>query len=148
GGEVEQPRTDDRPASPDLRDCGNVDVELVELGMLQGRGLGVLLALSAADVRVLEDGEPFGVRGHDPVLDAVVDHLHEVTGAIAAAVQVPLFRTCRLTGASWRALSRLDSRCECGEHGVESFDGFVVAADHLAVAALESEHAAARADVD
>ena len=37
---------------------------------------------------LLEDVQAFGEGGHHPVLDAVVDHLHEVAGAVRAAVQV------------------------------------------------------------
>jgi len=34
---------------------------------------------------------PFGISRHDAVLNAVLDHLDEVTGAIRSAVQIPLF---------------------------------------------------------
>ena len=48
---------------------------------------------------VLEDVEALGVGGHHPVLDAVVDHLHEVAGAGRAAVQVALLAGLQLAVA-------------------------------------------------
>ena len=41
-----------------------------------------------AHVRVLDDAQAFRDRGHHPVLDAVVHHLHEVPGAVRTAMQV------------------------------------------------------------
>ena len=49
-------------------------------------GLGVHRPRIRANVRVRQDVEAFRVRLHERVLDAVVDHLHEVAGARRAAV--------------------------------------------------------------
>ena len=46
---------------------------------------------SFSDAGVTQDVEPLGVRLHQSVLDAVVDHLDEVPGARRAAVEVALF---------------------------------------------------------
>ena len=64
---------------------------MVVLGLAQRRGLGVE-ASSALDflpmLAELRTVEALGVGGHHAVLDAVVHHLDEVTGAVATAVQV------------------------------------------------------------
>jgi hypothetical protein len=54
--------------------------------------LGAGLRFLRADVGMLEDVETFGVGGHQAVLDAVVDHFDEVSGAGRAAVQIPALR--------------------------------------------------------
>ena len=69
--QVEQPRGDDAAAPPHLGDVGEVEVEA-----LVGRQL-----VRAA---VLHDVEALGEGLHHAVLDAVVDHLHEVPGAARA----------------------------------------------------------------
>ena len=89
-GQVEEPGADDAAAPPDLRHLGRVDLVLVVLGVLERCGLGVHLSLALARIGVLDDVQALGVRGHEPVLDAVVDHLHEVAGAVRAAVVVPV----------------------------------------------------------
>ena len=90
--QVEQPRGDDAAAPPDLGDVGEVQVVLVVLGVAERRRLGVhLAALRLADVGVLQDVEPLGVGRHQPVLDAVVDHLDEVAGTVRPAVEIALF---------------------------------------------------------
>ena len=121
---------------------------LVALGVAERRRLGVDLVVGAADVGVVEDVQALGVGGHDPVLDAVVHHLHEVAGAGRPAVQVAALGGARIAGAARRALGGLDAGRERGEDGVEARDGLVVAADHQAVAAIEPEHAARGADVE
>ena len=57
---------------------GQVELVLVELGVAQRRGLGVDLALGAAHVGMVQDVQALGVGSHQAVLDAVMDHLHEV----------------------------------------------------------------------
>ena len=102
-----------------------------------------------ADVRVLQHVQAFGIRRHDAVLDAVVDHLDEVAGAVRAAVQVSAFR--RADGralAAWRRWSGRDAWRQRGEDRIEMRDDCRLAADHLAEAALESPDPAARPDVD
>ena len=148
GGEVEEPRADDAAAAPDLGHLGRVDVELVELGPLERRRLGVHVALPLAHVRVRDDVQPFGIRRHEAVLDAVVDHLHEVPCAVRAAVVVPVLGLARVAGATGCARRRVEAGRDRGEDGGEAVDDLVLAADHQAEAALESPHAAARPDVD
>ena len=82
------------------------------------------------ELRVLHDLEALGVRLHQAVLDAVVDHLHEVAGARRADVRVAVLGRERL------------------EDRLEALDGLVVAADHQAEADLEAPDAAGDAGVD
>ena len=103
-GQVEQPGADHAAAPPDLGDLGQVEVVLVVLGVVERRRLGVGLALDLAGVGVLEDVQALGVGGHHPVLDPVVDHLHEVAGAVGAAVEVALLGGRGVAGAARRAL--------------------------------------------
>ena len=79
---------------------------------------------------VLHDLEALGVRLHEPVLDAVVNHLHEVAGAGRADVRVPVFRR------------------ERGEDRLEPLHRLVVAADHQAEADLQTPDPAGDPGVD
>ena len=93
---------------------GDVDVVLVVLGLAQRRDLGARLRLLRAGVGVVQDVQALGVGGHDPVLDAVVDHLHEVAGAGRAAVQVAVLggrRRPAAPGVARRASPRR-GRCD------------------------------------
>ena len=119
--------------------------------------LGVLAAApsrrrrraAAAGVGVLEDVQALGVGGHEPVLDAVVDHLDEVPGAVGAAVQVAVLGVGR--GSPVRPGVRGAAPTPgaiAAKIGSSRVDRVVLAADHQAVAALEAPDAAAGADVD
>src|SRR5688572_28296660 len=66
--QIQQPRADDAAAPPDFGNLGEVELVAVLLGQRLAR-------------RVSQDVEAFGVRLHQPVLDAVVNHLREVPGA-------------------------------------------------------------------
>ena len=91
---------------------------------------------------------PFGVGGHDAVLDAVVDHLHEVPGAGGPAVEVAVLGGAADLLAAGRAGDVAAARGERLEDRIEALHRVRVAADHHAVAALEPPDAAAGADVD
>ena len=148
GGEVEQPRGDDRAPAPDLGDLADVDLVAVGVRVAQGRGLGVGLGLAGAGVGFVKQVEALGVGGHEPVLDPVVDHLHEVPGPVGPAVQVALVRGRAAVVAARRRCRARSSRSERAEDRIEALDRLCLAADHQAVAALEAEHAAARAHVE
>src|SRR6185295_15207433 len=77
GGEIEQPRSDDAAPAPQLGDVGNRELVARFLRKLVGSG-------------VAQNVESLGVCLHEPVLDAVVNHLDEMTGARRAAMQVAL----------------------------------------------------------
>ncbi len=89
--------------------------------MCQRGGFSVVFAgVGSADAGFLKNGHAFGEGGHHSVLDAVVDHFHEMPGAVRPAVQVALFGLGRLA-ASARCARRLsDSRGDCGEQRLEA----------------------------
>ena len=147
-GEVEQPGADHAPSPPDLGDLGRVDLVLVQLGVLERGRLGVHLVLPLSHVGVRDDVQPLGIGGHDPVLDAVVHHLHEVAGTVRPAVVVAVLGLAGIARAARRARRRVHARGDRGEDGGEAVDDLRLAADHQAEAALEAPHAAARPDVD
>src|SRR2546426_5116546 len=106
--ELEQPGPDDAPVVPERRDRGEIDRVRARVHQL----------------------EALRVRLHESVLDAVVDHLHVVTGAVIADVQIAILR--REREKDW-----LESRADVG-----------FAADHQAVAFLQPPDPAAHARVD
>jgi hypothetical protein len=61
------------------------------LPVAQRRCLGINFALLVADVRVAQHSDSLGIGGHDAILDAVMNHLHKVTGTIRAAMQIVVF---------------------------------------------------------
>jgi hypothetical protein len=89
-----------------------------------------------------------GVGSHDPVLDPVVDHLHEVAGAVGPAVQIAVLGGAGCAGVARGAGRRVDARRDGGEDRVEVLHHLLLASDHQAEAPLEPEHAAAGPDVD
>ena len=146
--QVEEPRGDDAAAAPQLRDRGQVQVVLVELGLTQWAGLRIHGARGKAGVSMVEEVEAFRVSRHDPVLDAVVDHLDEVARAGRPAMEVALLGRGGLAAAARGARRRIQAGRQGREERVEVRDGVVRAADHQAVAALQAPGAAARAAVD
>ena len=98
--QLAQPRAHDRALHPEVGDLRVVELVLARV----------------------EEREALGVGLHDPVLDAVVDHLHVVPGAGRAEV------------APARAVLLGRGRREHVEDRGQPLDGLVVAADHHAVA--------------
>src|SRR5829696_9959438 len=107
-GELEEPRPHHRALHPQVRDAREVELVIARMHDLEALGVGL----------------------HQPVLDAVVDHLHVVARARTADVE---------EAAGWR---------EGGEDGHERVDGFGITADHQAVADLETPDPAGRPRVD
>ena len=62
-------------------------------------------------------------------------------------MQIAFFRSARGFFAAGRAIDISASGRKCFENRIEVLHNFIFAADHLAVAALQSPHAAAGADV-
>ena len=86
-------------------ETGEVKIVLVVLGVSSGVVSASTSRCCAAGVGVLEDVQALGVGGHDAVLDAVVDHLHEVACAVRPAVEVAVLR-----GAPGRPSARRPGR--------------------------------------
>ncbi len=108
-GQVEQPGAHHRPVAPHVGHLVQVEAELGG---------------------AVEQGEALGVGLEHAVLDAVVDHLHEMPGADGADVGIAVL------GGQGQ------------EDGLEALDGLALAADHQAVAVLQAPDAAGHAGVD
>src|SRR5205807_1953025 len=101
-----------------------------------------------ANIGGAQDAEPLGVRGHDPVLDTVVDHLHEVAAATRSAVEIPPLGGAADALSPGRASDVTGAGSQGREDRIEVLDRRRLAADHQAVPALPSPDAAAGPDID
>ena len=104
--------------------------------------------LGAADVRMVQDVEPFGIRRHQRVLDAVVHHLHEVAGADRAAVQIAHLFGRGITATAGSARRGTDTGRERREDRAQPVHRRFGPADHQAEPTVEPPHSAARTAVD
>ena len=116
--------------------------------MAQRRRFGVRRLCLQSDIGVLDDVQPFGIGRHQPVLDAVMHHLREMSGAVLPAVQVALLGGARIARRTRRARRRVDPGSQRFEDRVEPLHHVRLAADHVAIAALQPPHAATDADID
>src|SRR5260370_22961743 len=96
----------------------------------------------------MEDVEAFGIGLHQPVRDAVMHHLAERPGAVRPAMDVAALGRAALALTVRRRLDRAASRCQRVEDRIEALNDVAIAADHHAIAALQSPNAAARSDID
>ena len=118
------------------------------LGIAQRRRFGVNLMLVPANVGVAQNSQPFGIRSHDSILDSVVDHLHEMPGAIRTAKQIALFGGAAGFFSSRRARDVPAAGCQRGKNGIQALDHCRLASNHHAVTALQSPNATAGSDID
>ena len=95
---------------------GDVDVVVVVVGVVERRRLRVGVTRRRAGVGVGQDVQPLGVRRHEPVLDPVVHHLHEVAGAVRPAVQPALLLGSRVARPSRVRAGGLDAGRERAKH--------------------------------
>ena len=96
----------------------------------------------------MQDVQPFGVRSHQRVLDAVVHHLHEMAAPRGAAVQIAELLGGRFAAPTGGALDGAEPGREGPEDRIEARDDIVGATDHHAEPAVEPPYAAAGAAVD
>ena len=106
--QLEQPAPHDRAVAPDARDLVEVQVVLA----------------------VIHHLEAFGVGLHQPVLDPVVDHLHEVPRAARADVRVAVLG------------------CERLQDRLQALDRLVVTTRHQAETDFEPPDPAGHADIN
>src|SRR5262249_51191363 len=105
--------------------------------------------LLLADVGGLQDAQAFGVGGHDAVLDPVMNHLDEVTGAIGAAMQITLLRGTANFLAPRRARYLVAyAGSQPGEDWIEMLDHCILTTNHHAVTTLQAPTPAACAHID
>src|SRR5262249_27213948 len=111
--------------------------------------LGIDLMFLLADIGGLQDAQAFGVCGHDAVLDAVMDHLDKVTGAIGAAMQITLLRGTANFLAPRRARYLVAyAGSQPGEDWIEVLDHCILTTNHHAVASLQAPNPPACAHID
>ena len=131
-------------------DRGEIDLVLVRLGVAQRRGLGVELGCAAAVRRsawwrMLRPSAYAAITAYSMPLCTIFTKWPAPTGP---QCRKPCSWSFGSPVRAGRARRRFDARCERGEDRAEVRERVVGAADHHAVAALESPYAAAGADVD
>src|SRR6202035_1076998 len=100
-----------------------------------------------ADVCLAQNSQTLSVSRHDAVLDSVVHHLDEVACAAWPAVQISLFSRTDDLLAPRSARYIADARRNRFENRIEVLHSRGGAADHHAVAALQTPHSAAFSDI-
>src|SRR5262245_10719775 len=95
-------------------------------------------ASNFAHARVPEDIEPLGIRRHQAVFDAVVDHLDKVAGAARPAVQIAIGRGAAQSITTWCRRNITFARGQRLENRIETLHRGVGSADHEAVTALQT----------
>src|SRR5262249_9374610 len=96
---------------------------------------------------VFEDVEALGIRLHDAVLDAVVDHLDEMAGPGGPAVQITFLRGARHFLPARRARDVAAAGRQRLENRVEALHRLFRATDHHAVPTLDAPAAPRGADI-
>src|SRR6185369_8140627 len=86
--QIQQPRRDDTPAPPNLSNVCDVEIVLEMFGAAKRSRLCVRGSLNVTNVRMMQHVQPFGVRSHQTILDAVVNHLHKVPRSGGTTMQV------------------------------------------------------------
>src|SRR5262249_34473100 len=131
-GKVEEPGADDAAAPPDLAYVGEVELVAIGFRVLQRRGFGIGFARLQAGIGVPQDMDPLAIAAHQPVLEAVVDHLAEVAGARRAAVHIAALGSRLAPLATGDARRSPDAGCERRKDRIEPRHHFGLAADHQA----------------
>src|SRR5579871_1130393 len=135
GREVEKPGGDYAAAPPHLGDIRNVEVEPFSLWRRLGRG-------------VFQDIETLSIGLHKAVFDPVMHHLDEMARTGRSGVDIAALDT-RIAAVSARGSRHVAlTRSEGGKDRIEAVDYVLLAADHHAVAALQTPHAATCSNID
>src|SRR5208337_3050915 len=124
------------------------EIVLVELGFVQGRRLRIDLVWWLTDDRAAQDSQSLGIGGHDAIFDAVVHHLHEVTGSRRPTVQVAHLGGPVAAVSPRGAWDFAPARRQGLEHRVQALHRLNRTADHHAVTALQPPDSTAGSDVD
>src|SRR5580692_1122313 len=117
------------------------------LGVAQRRRLGVGFVRELANVGMFENVEALSISGHQAVLDAVVNHLYEVTAAGWTAMQIAFFGGSAGFFAAGGAVDVAASGSQRFENGIEVLHDVGFAADHLTISSLKSPDSPARAHI-
>src|SRR5215475_11287203 len=108
------------------------------LWLAQRCGLSIDFTLARARVRRFQNAHTFGVGSHQSVLDAVMDHLDEMAGAVRSAMQVTLFSSAAKLFPAGSARHVAGPGREGGENRIEMSNYLGVAANHHAIATLQT----------
>src|SRR5690348_7704251 len=122
---------------PQLRDRADIELILEMIRVAEWRRLGVSRASTQSRIGMPKNVEPFGIGRHQSVLDTVVNHLHEMTGTMIAAVKI----------AARGGARPVTTRREGGEHRFNAREVRTLSAHHEAVTAFEAQHAATSTDI-
>src|SRR6185369_16906423 len=139
---------DHTATTPELCHVWQIEVVLIKLGISKWCRLGINSLFLLADIRRVQHTHTLSVRGHDSVLDSVVDHLHEMAGAVRTTMEIALIGSSCALSSSRRRRDITDSRREGREDWIEMSNHLRLAANHHAVASLQPPHTATRANVD
>src|SRR5262252_1609659 len=96
-----------------------------------------------ADIGGTQYAQAFSIGGHDSILDTVVDHLYEMAGPVWTAIKITLLGCPFGLLAPRRARNVARAWCQCREDRIEMINYIRLAADHHAVASLQSPHTSA-----
>src|SRR5439155_22931911 len=111
---------------------------LIMFGIAQRSRFGVSIALLFSRAGGLQNAQALGIGGHDPVLDAVVNHLDEVAGAIRTAMEVALFSTAGEFLASRCARDVADARRQRRENRIQALNDLRLARSEEHTSELQS----------
>src|SRR6478609_7852733 len=100
------------------------------------------------DIGVLENIKTLGIGLHQAVLDAVVDHLDEMSGADGTGMDITLFDARVAAIAAGRARDVADAWRQRREDRIEAIHHLLLTADHHAIAAVDAPDAARGTDID
>src|SRR6202165_5442571 len=101
-----------------------------------------MLCGQGVDIGILQDVKTFGIGLHQAIFDAVMNHLDEVPGADRAGVNVALLDPDIASLAAASAWNLAKARRQCREDRIEPIHPRLVAADHHAIAAVDTPDAA------
>src|SRR6266571_4269993 len=96
---------------------------------------------------MMQDTQALSVGSHDAVLNTIVDHLDEVTGAIRSTKKIPLLGSSSNLFTPSSAWCCIDAGSQGREDRVEMLDDLLLTANHQAVTALEAPDASTRSAV-
>src|SRR5947199_8621286 len=99
------------------------------------------------NISMMENIQALSIGGHDPVLNAIMNHFYEVAGTVWPAVEVTLLGSSSHLFSSRRSRSCIDARSQGREDRVEMLDDVLLPPDHQAVTAFKAPNASAGSNV-
>src|SRR5665213_3408736 len=114
----------------------------------QGRRLGIDGLALFANVGAPQNVQPFGIRLHEAIFDAVVNHLDEMAGAGSPAIKIAFLSRAGRLFAPRRARDIAASRRKRLEDRIQVVDRLGLTSNHQAETTLETPYATAGPDVE